>query len=394
MLALPEEDLLAQRRLTPLNTLLGASGAGGLPTAGGPAIAPTYMPLEGGTLPTINIAPPAPPAPTIAPMIAPTAGGDLTAKTATLDAKDPAAPAVAPRVPVPNIAPPAPVAPPITAQPPAPVPVAAPAPGALPPGLPTPNPGPPPDIAGAAGPPEAISDFGPGNDLRYSQINPVDNARLTRLNDLVDQSTGRIASSPDITQAGLDKLKLLEDQTAEARTLGSRDIGRDAARLGRLGSGVVTTDLGNLEDRLQTNLSRARTGLASDLTMQEAADRRANTGVLATLQDQLFGQGAAKRNELRGERGYEYGVGTDAYNRAVQQRQLEEDLKNSQFGREATAAQLGLAGAGQYDTQAADSQSAAADLMAQLAAYNARGLTARPKSSAPSSSTTPAAAYG
>lgn len=366
MLALPEADPLAPRRLTPLNPLLGAGGAPALP--GGPAIAPTYMPLDGAP-PPASITPPAP---TIAPMIAPTAGGDL-------HLAPPPAPNIAP--PAPNVAPPAPAA----ARPPAP---------AAPPGLPTPNPPPPPDVAGAPSPADAITDFGPGNDLRFSQINPVDNPRLARLNDLVDQFTGRIASSPDITHAGLDKLKLFEDQTADARTLGSRDIGRDAARLGRLGSGVVTTQLGDLENTLQTNLNRARTGLASDLTMQEAADRRANAGVLSTLQDQVFGQGAQKRAELRGERGYEYGVGTDAYNRAVEQRKLEEDLKNSAFGREATAAQLGLAGAGQYDTQAADSQSAAADLMAQLAAFNARGLTRRPKASAPSSSATPTAGYG
>lgn len=252
----------------------------------------------------------------------------------------------------------------------------------LPPGgphimRPPPNVGVTPGVPPAAPDTGPITDFGPGDDLRFTQINPMDDARTSRLSDLVEGAAGRIGGAPDITQAGLDKLKLFEDETADARRLGTQEIGRRAAALGRVGSGMVTTDLGNLEDRLQTRLARERAGLAADLTMQEAGDRRANAGVLGTLQDQIFGQGAQRRNELRGERGYQYGVAGDAENAAIRRRLIEEDLRDRSFGRNVQAAQLGLEGAGQYDAGAADSMGSASDLAQMLAYFNASGMGRR-----------------
>lgn len=235
--------------------------------------------------------------------------------------------------------------------------------------------------------PEALSDFGPGNDLRYTQINPLNDARTGKLSDYVDASAAKLNSSPDLAQAGLDKLAELRQQNSEDERAGIQNIGRANAALGRLGSGMVTGQLGDLEALLRSRTLAAEKGLAGDLTTQEAADRRANTGTLAALQDQVFGQGTQRRNELRSERGYETGVAENATDRAIQQRLLQEDLDNSQFGRKVTAAQLGLEGAGQLDQGAQDASGSAADLAGTLAMYNARGL---PGSAPAATPTTPA----
>lgn len=234
-----------------------------------------------------------------------------------------------------------------------------------------------PNVGPTAPPPAGgpITEFGPGNDLRFSQINPADDARTRRLSDFVDTAAGKVNNSPDLAQAGLDRLAELRQGLSEDRRKGIQDIGRGAAAFGRLGSGVTTSQLGDLESSLQARELAAEKGLAGDLTVQEAADRRANAGTLAGLQDQLFGQGAQRRNEVRGERGYQTGVAETATDRAIQQRMIEEELKNSQFGRNATAAQLGLGAANQYDASAQDASGSAADLASSVAMYNARGLT-------------------
>jgi hypothetical protein len=222
-------------------------------------------------------------------------------------------------------------------------------------------------------PADPLTDFGPGNDLRYTQINPVDSPRVARLNDLVDQSAQKIGNAPDLTEAGLNQLAELRNRTSEDRRAGMQSIGRGAASLGRLGSGVTTSQLGDLEAVLQSRELAAQKGLAGDLTMQQAGDRRANAGVLSSLQDQIFGQGTQKRNELRGERGYQYGAAQDSQSRVIQARTLEEDLKNSAFNRNLASADLGLRSAGAYDAQAADSTTSAADLAQMLATFNALG---------------------
>lgn len=313
-----------------------------------------------------------------------------------------------------------------------------PAPEPPPPGMPTPpplpaNPAggptsiipmPPPDPSGVPRPDAtgtaALSDFGPGKDMRFTQIAPSTDARTARLNDLVDQSAGtltdspadprlaaqrgavdqfagRLSTAPDLTKAGLDKLASIREATAEDRQRGIQDIGRGAAAFGRIGSGVTTSQLGDLEALLQKRQTAAETGLAGDLALQEAGDRRANlsavaglegqtfgegqqvgasnranAATLASLQDQLFGQGTQQRNELRTERGYQADTANQATDREIQLQQLLDSLKNSQFGRDATAAELKLKGAGVADTQAAGASGAASDLTNLLAYFRAQ----------------------
>jgi hypothetical protein len=177
--------------------------------------------------------------------------------------------------------------------------------------------------------------------------------RTAKLNDLVDQFTGRLKDTPDLAKAGLDQLAGLREQTAEDRQKGIQDIGRSAAAFGRIGSGVTTGQLGDLEALLQKRQIAAETGLAGDLARQQGDETRANVATASGLQGQSYGQSAEQGNE--------------AFNREVQLQQLIDQLTNSQFGRSATAAQFKLAGASGLDTQAGASASGASDLTSTLA---------------------------
>lgn len=211
-----------------------------------------------------------------------------------------------------------------------------------------------------------ITDFGPGNDLRSSQINPLASNRLQQTQSVVDAARGQIGQGPTLSDAARREFDLLGQQSAEQRQLGIRNIGQAAARLGRIGSGMVTTDLGNLEDVLRTREEQARSGLAADVARGEASDRRANLGALSGLEGQLFGQEAGQRGELRTERGYQTDSANQATDRRIQQRLLEEQLLNSGFNRELAGAELGLQGSDLYGQDAAASSDVTAELLAEL----------------------------
>lgn len=215
-------------------------------------------------------------------------------------------------------------------------------------------------------PPGPITEFGPGNDLRSSQVNPTASDRLKRLQGTVDTGVAAVGSSPSLSDAAAKQFELLGKQSAEQRRLGIQDIGRSAATLGRLGSGMVTTDLGNLEDVLRTREENARAGLSANIAQQEAADRRANLASTSGLEGQVYGQEAGARGEVRGERGYQTDTAQTALENRIRQKALEESLTQGQFGRELGGAGVGLQ-AGEIQSNAANQASGAAgDVLSNL----------------------------
>lgn len=98
------------------------------------------------------------------------------------------------------------------------------------------------------------------------------------------------------------------------------------AALGRTGSGMLRTDVGNLDLAEQNALTSKFSDLASNATE-------------GTIQD-----AANNRNEYRTERGYENGLENQAYDRGVQGLTLEDALTNSAFGRAQAQNNAGQAG--------------------------------------------------
>lgn len=122
---------------------------------------------------------------------------------------------------------------------------------------------------------------------------------------------------PDRAELAADALRLFEERQGEERQAGIQDIGRSAASLGRIGSGVTTSQLGDLELQLGRERNRMEQALAGDAAGQ-------------TLADQL-----AQRQELRGERGFQ----------SEQERQAMQDYMNFltlQYGLTGQAANLGF----------------------------------------------------
>lgn len=220
------------------------------------------------------------------------------------------------------------------------------------PGVTGPNVGPtPPQETG--GP---LTDFGPGNDLLSTQVNPTTGERLGGVQSGNDVLYKALTQGPNLQQAALDQFKNIQSQTSEQRQRGIQDIGRSAARLGRLGSGMVTTDLGNLEDTLRSHENQALGDLAYNTATQEAGNNRANLSAGQGYESQLYGQGQNARNEVRTERDYQAQQSQQALQNEIVRRQLQAQYQQY-------LASLGLQGAGLYGDQAAASQGAASSLL-------------------------------
>lgn len=162
---------------------------------------------------------------------------------------------------------------------------------------------------------------------QVTQINPLDDLRSKQITPGAGQSRSDIASG---------RLRLFEEEQGDERRRGITDIGRAASSLGRLNSGMVTTDLGNLEERLGISRNREAARLAGDTAEGEISDARYDRG------------------ELRGERDYQTGQAQQGLDNRVRQLSLEEALLQGQHDRGYDQSRLELGQADRLD-QSADS---------------------------------------
>lgn len=179
-----------------------------------------------------------------------------------------------------------------------------------------------------------MTEFAPGNDLRFQQINPYGDERLQGTQGAVDSAVSALQGGPN-RQALAQSLfadYIAQSQSDFDRSL--REITQRNAAGGRLGSGMYGSDLVDAATARQQDLVSYATRLAYDTAGGDIQDRLNNVNTLAGLEGQQFGQGAAQRNELRGERTYQQGVAAQAQQDAINQRLLEDQLLNSEFGRD------------------------------------------------------------
>lgn len=189
------------------------------------------------------------------------------------------------QVPVPNINP--------GIVPGGPTPMKPPVPGTIP-GAGGPTAMPPVNPPGSM-PTQPLTTFGPGNDLRSTQINPGTEP------DRLALASNYFSSLAAADEPGFD---------ADIRKITQR-----AAAGGSTGSGMFRSDLTDAATNRHNNLLQQAAGLAYE-------------GGSAAIGDQ-----ANNRAELRTERGYQTDQAKSALDRATEQRLLENYLLDSQFNR-------------------------------------------------------------
>jgi len=234
---------------------------------------------------------------------------------------------------------------------------------------------------------------------------PFDGA-IGGLNTQVKSALDAVMAGPDRGKLAGDAYDLLLERSRPGFEKEMRDVGSRAAALGRIGAGMTTSELGDVQLQRERELDLARRQLATESAGQTLDDRLAQLGAardvmgtvgsigagyagnaaranqeqfgnLLTLGRDLYGRerdsygdtvgernyaddlgdrGFAReqsrlgslfgyeqgvsgsertdRDELRGERAYQYGLDQDAINNRVRERAMGEDLLDRAYGRQ------------------------------------------------------------
>lgn len=157
----------------------------------------------------------------------------------------------------------------------------------------------------------------------YSQAADVGAARAKTMSAL-DALDG-----PDRSKLAADQMALLEAQSQPGFENAQRQVGQKAAAFGRIGSGITTTELGDLALQREKNLSQTRQQLSLDTAAKTMDDRMARLNAAQGVATGFGGmdQNAAQINDaaaannanvklssanlLRGIGGDQYSMGRD-----------------------------------------------------------------------------------
>jgi hypothetical protein len=245
-------------------------------------------------------------------------------------------------------------------------------------GLTPPTPLPPPQqppptgvtVPPPSGPPDTgrfTTDFGPGNDLQYQQINPAASDRLKQYQDQLLSYSKGLADTPDRGELAKQAWEQEAAATEPQYQQDLRAVGEKNAALGRIGSGITTSELGDVSLQREKYLGNLQKQLATEAAGQTLQDRLNRLGAGQGLEGQTAAEEAAQRAEVRGERGYQHEVAQEPFQQELQRRAMEDALQNSAFNRQLSAAQLGLTGSELYGQQAEQGSQTSGDLLNQLA---------------------------
>lgn len=195
----------------------------------------------------------------------------------------------------------------------------------------------------------------PNNSLRTQAFLPPQDTSLDpatqRARTLIGNQLETL-QGPDRQQLALDAYTRFNEASLPQYQRELQDVGRRAAALGRVGAGMTTSDLGDVQQRREEMLGRERGRLAGEAASLSLQDRLSALGgltggasSLAGLGQMEFGRGQASRDELRGERGYQDYLANSALDRRIQQEQLERSGQAQDFSQDLARRQF-VAGLG------------------------------------------------
>ncbi len=196
-----------------------------------------------------------------------------------------------------------------------------------------------PQIPSVGGPP--LTEFGPGNDLRSSQINPTASPGLTALDNQVSSAASAVSGGKSREQIANDSLDAFDLRAQPMIRDRQRAAGQRAAQFGRIGMGEEGVE----QLRPFTDYLTERAALSKDLAAETASgditDRLNRLSALSSTQGQRYGQEASARDEFRTERGNQNSMQRQAVQDAVQQFLLEMQAQDQEFRQGSTLAGIG-----------------------------------------------------
>lgn len=262
----------------------------------------------------------------------------------------------------------------------APTPVPAAGGGGMTPPTPTPIPG----VTGGPGSPPAPptgATFGPDSNLINSQVNPTNDPRTMNLQGMQDAQLQKILNGPDRYAMARDRYNTFTNATDPSYQHSIQDATDAAAAHGQIRSGQLTNKYGDLSRQRALDLTTAKDTFLQNALEGSIGDTQRGFADVSNAADTAYGQGAAGRNEVRGERGYQSSQAQQALINRILQYQAETGAQNTSFGQGADLYGAGNTGDpyGAYASasgQAQDqSQSSMSDIGALLQAMARRRTT-------------------
>lgn len=157
---------------------------------------------------------------------------------------------------------------------------------------------------------------------------------------MVAQAANALNTGPDRKGMAMTALADFDAASAERQANSFKAVGQNAARLGRIGSGAVTKDLGVVQRQIAGDRSRFQNDLVRDLTERDRADQFQKVGVFAGLDRDAYGRSRDAVNDFATDRAYEYGMSRDAVADNFAKANLGLNQSNTQFNQRLALQQL------------------------------------------------------
>jgi hypothetical protein len=181
--------------------------------------------------------------------------------------------------------------------------------------------------------------YTPGDVAIGSTVLPNGSPRLGATQGALDSAASSLAGV-DRTKLAQQMFDTFAQSTQPAYDASLRDATRYAAGAGRIGSGQLRTSYGNLADQRNRQLSTAQQQLTENALEGSIGDQFNKVSALSGLEGQQYGEGQDANNQLRAERGYQTGLGQQAFENAMAQWRQQQSDQGQAFGQSATQAQL------------------------------------------------------
>lgn len=217
---------------------------------------------------------------------------------------------------------------------------------------------------------------------------------------LGERNVGRDMADRDFT-TGLDERNLgrQSDERGFATGLGERNVGRATDERNfqtGLNERNTNRDYGMAQDQAgldERNAGRdfdsRRAALSAAMGMGEAeqGDAMDKFNTASGYERGIYGQEAADRDEIRGERGYQEGQSRYANEQRIRQREMENKERDAEFDRAAMRSQLQMRGSAQVGQGAEGANDLLMDYMRRRTASGARPQAPAPRGALPTTNT-------
>ena len=155
------------------------------------------------------------------------------------------------------------------------------------------------------------SQFGPTQNLIGTQFTPqLSSGTQTAQQDVLNQLQG-VQNAPSVQ----DQFNALANQSNPIFQQNLRTVGQDAAKYGRIGSGLTTSQLGDVA----SNYNQYLANTAAQLAPQQFQQQLVALGASQSALGQLAGIDQTQYQNLLGERAYQQDLSQQAFNNNLAQ---------------------------------------------------------------------------